>query len=125
VIAGAAKPPTAASATADAERLPYVDEHAVILAAGIEDAWAALVGVVEGAFSLKGSRALARLLNCTDSDASGPRPLERGSTIPGFHVASAQRPVELALAGRHRFSRYALSFRRDWFVPGAFGRNCR
>ena len=35
---------------------------------------------------------------------------EVGSTIVGFRVERAVRPSELALGGRHRFSRYALTF---------------
>jgi hypothetical protein len=38
---------------------------------------------------------------------------EEGSTIVGFRVARSEAPVELALVGRHRFSRYALIFRID------------
>lgn len=43
--------------------------------------------------------------------ASGPRPLAAGSTLPGFHVEVAEPGLELALAGSHRFSEYALIFR--------------
>jgi hypothetical protein len=53
------------------------------------------------------------LLGCADTAAAGPRPLATGSTIPGFHVAAAEEPRELALAGRHRFSEYSLVFRLE------------
>ncbi len=33
--------------------------------------------------------------------------------MPGFRVAAARPAEELALAGRHRFSDYALVFRLD------------
>jgi len=56
---------------------------------------------------------MARLLGCADVDSSGPRPLATGSTFPGFHVEAAERPRELALAGSHRFSNYALIFRLE------------
>jgi len=56
---------------------------------------------------------VARLLGCTDIDSSGPRPLASGSTVPGFHVESAEQLQELALVGSHRFSSYALIFRLD------------
>jgi hypothetical protein len=52
-----------------------------------------------------------RVLGCTDTAASGPRPMEEGSTVPGFHVVAADAPSELWLAGRHHFSDYALIFR--------------
>jgi hypothetical protein len=49
------------------------------------------------------------LLGCRERRASGP--LESaGSTIPGFRVERVERPRELALVGRHRFSAYALTF---------------
>lgn len=101
--------------------LPYVDEHAVAVAAGAGATWAALLRVAAGSFEGGATPRVARALGCEDTDAGGPRPLELGSVIPGFHVAVARspaeaapdEPAELALAGRHRFSRYALIFRVD------------
>lgn len=93
--------------------LPHVDEHATVVAASPDHTWAALLCVVEGSFSSAASAAFVRLLGCVDVDASGPRPLATGSTFPGFHVAAAEEPRELALSGRHRFSAYALIFRLD------------
>jgi hypothetical protein len=52
------------------------------------------------------------LLGCVDRETSG-RIDQVGSTVAGFHVARAERPVELALEGAHRFARYALVFRID------------
>lgn len=100
------------------ERLPYVDEHAAKVAAGRETTWEALLRVVEGSVSGAGATRFARLLGCADTEASGPRPLATGSTVPGFHVAAAEAPAELALAGQHRFSRYALIFRLDALGDG-------
>jgi hypothetical protein len=37
---------------------------------------------------------------------------------PGFHVAAAREPRELALAGSHRFSEYSLVFRLDDLADG-------
>jgi hypothetical protein len=91
--------------------LPYIDEHSVAIGAGADATWAALLRVVEGSFASNGRG--ARLLGCADVDASGPRPLAPGSTLPGFHVEAAERPKELALVGNHRFSSYALIFRLD------------
>ncbi len=95
------------------ETLPYVDEHAVEVGAGREAAWEALLRVVEASFSSSAVPPFARLLGCAESAASGPRPLAAGSALPGFRVAAAATPTELALAGSHRFSRYALTFRLD------------
>jgi hypothetical protein len=95
------------------ERLPHIDEHGLDIVADPEATWGALLRVVEGSFGSTATRRLARLLACADVDSSGPRPLSAGSTFPGFHVEAANRPQELALAGSHRFSDYALIFRLD------------
>lgn len=95
------------------ERLPHVDEHSVEIAAGLEATWEALLRVVEGSFGTTATGRVAHLLGCADVGASGPRPLATGSAVPGFHVESADRPRELALAGSHRFSDYALIFRLE------------
>ena len=89
--------------------LPHVDEHSVVIAADREAVWSALERVVDGI----GTPRFARLLGCEDTAASGPRPLVEGSVVPGFHVATADRASELALAGRHRYSDYELVFRID------------
>lgn len=95
------------------DRLPYIDEHSVTLDTGLDAAWGALLRVIEGSFASTQSARGARLLGCADVDPSGPRPLAAGSTLPGFHVEVADRPAELVLAGRHRFSEYALIFRLE------------
>jgi hypothetical protein len=93
--------------------LPYVDELPIEIGADRETTWAALLRVVEGSFASARGRGPARLLACEDTELSGPRPLAKGSAFPGFHVESAEPPRELALAGRHRFSTYLLSFRLE------------
>ncbi|HEV7615760.1 MAG TPA: hypothetical protein VGO36_05980 [Solirubrobacterales bacterium] len=96
-----------------AEQLPHVDEHARLVAADRDAVWASLLRVVEGSVSAGGASRMARILGCADTAASGPRPLATGSVLPGFHVAAAVAPAELALVGSHRFSNYALVFRLD------------
>lgn len=91
--------------------LPFVDEHGVEIAAPPEVAWEALCRVAEGSFSSPAAARFARLLGCEPAATSGPRPLAEGSTVPGFAVARAEPGSELALAGRHRYSEYALVFR--------------
>lgn len=93
--------------------LPHVDEHSIAIEATADATWNALLRVVEGSFNSGASSAGARLLGCTDTTASGARPLATGSVLPGFHVEVAQPQRELALAGGHRFSDYALIFRLD------------
>lgn len=100
------------------ERLPHVDEHALVVAAGREPTWLALQRVVEASVSAAGAPRFARALGCADTAASGARPLAAGSTLPGFHVTAAAAPAELALAGSHRFSDYALIFRLDELGAG-------
>jgi hypothetical protein len=96
-----------------AERLPYIDEHALVVEAAREATWTALARVVEGTVGAGAAPRVALILGCADTAAAGPRPLAEGSTLPGFHVAAAERPAELVLAGGHRFSDYALIFRLE------------
>lgn len=102
---------------AAAERLPHVDEHATEVAADVRTTWEALLRAVEATVSAGAAPPLARLLGCADTTAAGPRPLATGSALPGFHVIGREPGAELALAGRHRFSDYALIFRLDELDP--------
>jgi hypothetical protein len=90
-----------------------VDERATEIAAPVDDVWPVLLGAVERSFSRLGAGGYARLVGCVPVDASGPRPLAEGSTVPGFRVVRAVPERELVLEGRHRFSTYALTFRLD------------
>lgn len=89
--------------------LSLIDEHCVEVAASREDAWAAARETVPKAFDTARSQRLARALGCEQVEPGGPRPIEEGSTIPGFRVVALSSPGSLALAGRHRFSRYELT----------------
>jgi hypothetical protein len=104
--------------SASSQRLPHVDEHSVAVEAGREATWEALLRVAEGTVSGAAAPRYARLVGCADTTASGPRPLAAGSTVPGFHVEAMTEPSELALAGSHRFSNYALIFRLDELEGG-------
>jgi hypothetical protein len=94
-----------------ADRLPRIDEHSIAIEAPSGVTWEALLQAFGSSSRSKASTTGARLLGCADVAASGPRPLAVGSTVPGFHVETADHSRELALAGRHRFSDYALTFR--------------
>jgi hypothetical protein len=98
--------------------LPRIDEHSSLVEAGPDATWEALLRVAEGSFGSAATGRISRLLGCADTEASGPRPLADGATLPGFHVEVAQRPRELALVGSHRFSNYALIFRLDQQANG-------
>lgn len=119
------------------ERLPYIDEQAKCVGAPRERTWAALIAVgAELRQDATGS--LARLTRLEPALGSGDWScgLEAGATLPGFVVEEARSPSRLALAGRHRFSRYRLVFEledaepnrtriraRTWAAfPGAPGR---
>jgi hypothetical protein len=102
----------------EADRLPYIDEHSIEIAADAETTWEAALRVVDGSFASTRSSTVARLLGCADTDVSGPQPLVVGSTVPGFHVETIERPSQLGLGGSHRFSRYALIFRVDALGEG-------
>jgi hypothetical protein len=76
--------------------LPYVDEHAVTIAAPRDRVWAALRRYAATSIGVPDGSPLARVLG------TAPR--------SGFAVAEAVPGDRLTLAGGHRFSRYALVF---------------
>jgi hypothetical protein len=86
--------------------LPFVDEHHVRIAAPVDVVWSALTAYLKGTGA---SGTLARLLGADPRQASGEPPNE-GATVPGFRVARVEAGRVVGLAGRHRFSRYALVF---------------
>ena len=98
--------------------LPYVDEHGGRGRRRAGTIWEALIAVVEGSFA-GAAPPRTPAPSAATTRRRGPRPLARGSTFPGFHVAIAEPGSELALAGSHRFSRYALIFRLDQTAPRA------
>jgi len=99
------------TATDPATALPFVDEHAVEVAAAPERVWDALVAWV-GRPPRPRSERIAALLGCRERGMNGLAG-EEGSTIVGFRVVRSEAPASLALAGRHRFSDYALTFQID------------
>jgi hypothetical protein len=102
--------------TGSAERaadLPWVDEHAEEISAPASRVWPALLRTVERMADGAAAPRYARAVGCADTEAGGPRPLEVGSTLPGFHVVAVTPERLLVLAGSHHFSDYALSFRLE------------
>jgi hypothetical protein len=102
-----------ASSTEKAAELPWVDEHATEIAAPASAVWPALLRTVERMTAGGAAPRYARAVGCADTEAGGPRPLEVGSTVPGFHVAALTPERLLVLAGSHHFSDYALCFRLE------------
>jgi hypothetical protein len=90
------------------ERLPYIDEHATPVGASPGDAWQALVNGIRR--ELGGGEPIARVLGCDPATASARFEGRPGDTVPGFRVVEARPGRLLALQGRHRFSRYRLTF---------------
>jgi hypothetical protein len=76
--------------------LPYVDEHAVRIAAPREQVWSALQHYVVTSLRIPEVNPIARLLG------TEPR--------AGFEVALSSPTESLTLVGSHRFSRYMLRF---------------
>jgi hypothetical protein len=89
------------------EQLPYVDEHSTRLDAPVDAAWTALLAVLR---RLGGSARLARLLGCDPAQGTPAFAGRPGEAVPGFRVVEAEPGRRLALRGRHRFARYALTF---------------
>ncbi|MFI5027386.1 MAG: hypothetical protein ACHQCF_00210 [Solirubrobacterales bacterium] len=96
-----------------AELLPCGDERSALLGPSDGETWDALLAVIEGSTAGGGSTRFARMLGCAETGAAGPRPLASGLTVPDFRVTAVERPRQLALAGRHRFSKCALVFRLE------------
>jgi hypothetical protein len=121
------------------ERLPYIDEHSTCVGATPQRTWAALVAVSAAMRGPAGPLGWLMRLQPTLASGDWSRGVEAGATLPGFQVEQACPPSRLALAGRHRVSRYELVFEleeigaegtrvraRSWGVfPGVHGRSFR
>lgn len=101
----------------DIAQLPYLDEHAVEIRCDAQEVWDNLLETLGSSFSGAAASAFARLVGCAEHEASGLRPLAEGSAVTGFRVVTAVPTRELVLAGRHRFSTYALIFRLEELGP--------
>ena len=88
--------------------LPFLDEHDVLVAASPDTTWDALVEHVAG--TSRSPAALAALALGAQPHRPVGTPSSVGAAVPGFAVTEAVRGSRLALAGRHRFSTYALVF---------------
>ncbi|MBA2763741.1 MAG: hypothetical protein H0U42_03545, partial [Thermoleophilaceae bacterium] len=73
--------------------------------------WSALARVLRR--ELGGGAPLAAVLRCEPSSATPDFAGRLGQTLPGFRVVEAAPERLLVLAGRHRFSRYRLTFVLD------------
>jgi hypothetical protein len=114
------------------EQLPHIDEHAVETRGPRDAVWTSLLRTLRR--TMGGSSTFARLLGCDPSRISADFDGSVGQTLPGFRVVEADPGHHLTLEGRHRFSRYRLTFdldadqvraRTDAAFPGALGRMYR
>jgi hypothetical protein len=94
-------------------QLPWVDEHATEIDGTPAVVWPALLRTVEKMTTGSAAPRYARAVGCADTEAGGPRPLEVGSTVPGFHVSALAPERTIALRGSHHFSDYELVFRLE------------
>jgi hypothetical protein len=100
-----------------AAELPFIDVHSRTVDAPAERVWDALAQVMRGWTERPLPKVLAgigpvfaRALACSDTERPAPGPGMPDSMV-GFHVAVAESPSLVSFQGRHRFSRYALTFR--------------
>jgi hypothetical protein len=116
----------------DADQLPFLDEHREHIDVPADVAWTALVGVLRR--RMGGARSLARVLGCDPLEGTPGFSGRVGETLPGFRVVDSEPGRRLALRGRHRFARYALTFlidgdqlraRSEAAFPGIHGRMYR
>jgi len=93
------------------EQLPFIDEHTQRVDASADAVWAALSKVLRR--EMGGGEWFARLLGCDPVQGTREFSGRPGETVPGFRVAEVEPGRRLALRGRHRFARYALTFVLD------------
>jgi hypothetical protein len=98
------------------EQLTPIDEHYIDVDAPAEATYAALFPAIEKAFAGKFAQGYCERVGATETRTSGDLH-HPGGTLPGFTVTRAIAPVMLALAGEHRFAKYAVVFRID-LLPG-------
>lgn len=98
------------------EKLPPIDEHYIEIEAPAEVAYAALFPAIESAFGGRFAQGYCERVDALETEARGDLH-HPGGTLPGFTVTRAIAPVMLALAGEHRFAKYAIVFRID-LLPG-------
>jgi len=88
--------------------LPLIDEHHVVVAAPPAVVWRCL-GAQFGRTSPPMSGLFTHVLG-TDPGRTAGQFLDEGATVPGFAVTESIPEQRVRLAGRHRFSEYALIF---------------
>ncbi|MDX6284860.1 MAG: hypothetical protein QOG53_345 [Frankiales bacterium] len=93
-----------------ADVLPLIDVHAISIPATASQTWPAVLDVVHDALSGTSRSVGGHVLGCEPARADVGDELTAGTNLVGFRVAEMRPPHLLLLAGRHRFSRYTLTF---------------
>ena len=128
----AAVTPGAGGDGSELESLPFIDEYAEATTAPADVVWTALLRVLRG--QTRGSARLARVLGCDPVEGTPGFAGRLAESVPGFRVVESEPGRRLALRGRHRFARYALTFlidggqlraRTEAAFPGVRGRMYR
>jgi hypothetical protein len=101
------------------ERLPYIDDHAVAIAAPPARVWSALIATVGklGTGRVPDAVLAAWGLEHRTKLGEWTTDVRRGDSVPGFAVADVQAPLLLSLRGGHRFASYELRFELDGSAP--------
>lgn len=76
--------------------LPHIDEHSITIDAPRDLVWTALLGYADASIGVPEGNLVTKLL--------GTEPAR------GFAVTESRPPHHLGLGGKHRFSRYLLTF---------------
>ena len=94
------------------EDLPYIDAHGVEVAVGAAAAWQAVVQVAHQTLGGAGEDWLGRVLAVEPAHGRGRWDVDvpEGAALAGFAVDHVRPGELLSLRGRHRFSRYRLTF---------------
>jgi hypothetical protein len=86
---------------------PYIDEHSQRVDAPADRVWSALLKILRG---MSGGAPIARILGCDPVQGTAEFAGRLGEAVPGFRVVEVEPGRRLVLGGRHRFSRYTLTF---------------
>ena len=102
-----------------ARPLEHIDVHSVLVLAGVDTTWRALLDSLAARRHDRGWRAAVMAVGAVPA-LPGRGPLDTlGAELPGFEVCELEPPRLIALRGWHHFAAYRLRFRLE---PDGAGR---